>query len=113
MIGATAAPRVQIHWILDRRSDLVFTSARRLDRSRFSGRHPADAEPPDDRLLAAFVVPLVTVGHNIQYQDPSTLGLGEQLFAACIVGFALQHCYLDAPIWRVSRDRDIQQHLRV
>jgi hypothetical protein len=139
-------------------------------------------------LLAAFVVPLVTVGHNIQYhcivytyarrkygtskdpkqrvvrwafanvgayaavgllftflcyrgpwigwlerslgvsldravlnslammagiQDPSTLGLGEQLFAACIVGFALQHYYLDSRIWRVSRDRDVQQHLRV
>jgi len=139
-------------------------------------------------LLAAFVVPLVTVGHNIQYhcivytyarrkygsstdpnqrlarwafanvgtyaafgllftflcyrgpwigwlerslgvsldravlnslammagiQDPSALGLGEQLFAACIVGFALQHYYLDARIWRVSRDRDVQQHLRV
>ena len=139
-------------------------------------------------LLAAFVVPLVTVGHNIQYhcivytyarrkygpstdrgqrlarwafanvgayaaagllftflcyrgpwigwletslgvsldravlnslammagvQDPSALGLGEQLFAACIVGFALQHYYLDARIWRVSRDKDVQQHLRV
>jgi hypothetical protein len=139
-------------------------------------------------LLAAFVVPLVTVGHNIQYhcivytyarrkygvstdpgqrvarwafanvgtyaavgllftflcyrgpwigwlerssgvsldravlnslammagiQDPSALGLGEQLFAACIVGFALQHYYLDARIWRVSRDRDVQHHLRV
>jgi len=139
-------------------------------------------------LLAAFVVPLVTVGHNIQYhcivytyarrkygsstdrsqrlarwafanlgayaatgllftflcyrgpwiglvertmglsldravlnslammagiQDPASLGLGEQLFAACIVGFALQHYYLDAKIWRVSRDRDVQQQLRV
>jgi hypothetical protein len=139
-------------------------------------------------LLAAFVVPLVTVGHNIQYhcivytyarrkygnssdpsqrvarwafanvgayaaagllftflcyrgpwigwlersfgvtldravlnslammagiQDPATLGLGEQLFAACIVGFALQHYYLDGKIWRVSRDRDVQRHLGV
>ena len=139
-------------------------------------------------VMAAFVVPLVTVGHNIQYhcivysyarrkygasadpahrvarlafanvgayaltgllftflcyrgpwigwleqtlgisldravlnslammagvQDPSTLGLGEQLLAAAIVGFALQHYYLDAKIWRVSRDRDVQKHLRV
>ena len=46
-------------------------------------------------------------------QDPATLGLGEQLFAACIVGFALQHYYLDARIWRVSRDRDVQRHLGV
>ncbi len=139
-------------------------------------------------LLAAFVVPLVTVGHNIQYhcivytyarrkygasadpshrfariafanvgayaaagllftflcyrgpwiawaervfgvsldravlnslammagiQDPSALGLGEQLLAAAIVGFALQHYYLDARIWRVSRDADVRAHLRV
>jgi hypothetical protein len=139
-------------------------------------------------IMAAFVVPLVTVGHNIQYhcivysyarrkygdssnpahrlarlafanvgtyalvglvftflcyrgpwigwleqtlglsldravlnsiammagiQDPSALGLGEQLFAAGIVGFALQHYYLDAKIWRVSRDRDVQKHLQV
>jgi hypothetical protein len=139
-------------------------------------------------VLAAFVVPLVTVGHNIQYhcivytyarrkygasadpafriarlafanvgayalaglaftflcyrgpwigwmertlgisldravlnslammagvQDPSALGLGEQLLAATIVGFALQHYYLDAKIWRVSRDRDVQRHLQV
>jgi hypothetical protein len=45
--------------------------------------------------------------------DPSKLGLGEQLLAAVIVGFALQHYYLDAKIWRVSRDRDVQKHLRV
>ena len=139
-------------------------------------------------IMAAFVVPLVTVGHNIQYhcivysyarrkygpstnrghrlarlafanvgayafvgllftflcyrgpwigwlertlgltldravlnsiammagiQDPSALGLGEQLFAAGLVGFALQHYYLDAKIWRVSRDRDVQKHLQV
>jgi hypothetical protein len=139
-------------------------------------------------LMAAFVVPLVTVGHNIQYHcivysyarrkygssadpghrvarlafanvgayaltgllftffcyrgpwigwlertlgvsldravlnslammagvlDPSALRLGEQLLAAVIVGFALQHYYLDAKIWRVSRDRDVQKHLQV
>jgi hypothetical protein len=139
-------------------------------------------------LLAVFIVPLVTVGHNIQYhcivytyarrkygesndpahrvarlafanvwaygavgllftflcyrgpwiawlestlgisldravlnslammagiQDPSRLGLGEQLFAAVIVGFALQHYYLDAKIWRVSRDKEVQKHLGV
>ena len=46
-------------------------------------------------------------------QDPSALGLGEQLFAAAIVGFALQHYYLDARIWRVSRDADVRAHLRV
>jgi len=139
-------------------------------------------------VLAAFVVPLVTVGHNIQYhcivyaygrrkygdaahpsqrlarlafanigtyaaagllftflcyrgpwiawverafglsldravldslammagvQEPAALGLGQQLCAAAIVGFALQHYYLDAKIWRVSRDREVRRHLRV
>jgi hypothetical protein len=139
-------------------------------------------------LMAAFVLPLVTVGHNIQYhcivytyarnkygstsaapqrfarwafanlpvyaivglmftfvcyrgpwidwlqraagvsldravlnslammagvQNPAALGLGEQLLAGAIVGFALQHYYLDAKIWRVSRDKDVQRHLKV
>lgn len=139
-------------------------------------------------LVAAFVVPLVTVGHNVQYhaivyaygrrkygattegryrwarlffrsvpvyalvglvftfgfyrgpwiewlksatgleldqamlnslgmmagvRDPAALGLGEQLFAALIVGFAMQHYYLDSKIWRVSRDREVQKHLDV
>ncbi|MGH9349577.1 MAG: hypothetical protein ACRD26_20185 [Vicinamibacterales bacterium] len=45
--------------------------------------------------------------------DPAALGLGEQLFAAAIVGFALQHYDLDAKIWRVRRDRDVQRHLQV
>lgn len=140
-------------------------------------------------ILAAFVVPLVTVGHNIQYhaivytygrnkygatagdrryrwprlffrslpvyalvglvftfgfyrgpwvewlkeatglqldatlldslgmmagiRDPAQLGLGEQVMAALIVGFAMQHYYLDAKIWRVSRDREVQRNLGV
>ncbi len=139
-------------------------------------------------LMAAFVVPLVTVGHNVQYhaivyaygrrkygpseerryrwarfffrsvpvyalvglaftfgfyrgpwidwlksatgwrldelmlnslgmmagvRDPAALGLGEQLFAALLLGFAMQHYYLDSKIWRVSRDREVQKHLDV
>ncbi len=139
-------------------------------------------------LLAAFVVPLVTVGHNIQYhcivytyarnkypgrpepayrwaralfrnfavyalvglvftfalyrgplidafraaaggrldeiafnslammagiRDPADLGLGEQMLAALIVGFAMQHYYLDSKIWRVGKDRQVRQYLEV
>jgi hypothetical protein len=45
--------------------------------------------------------------------DPSALGLGEQLFAALLLGFAMQHYYLDAKIWRVSRDKQVRQHLKV
>jgi hypothetical protein len=186
MIGTVAPPiarvvrrRVQFHWILSRRSDLVFYMALIVPLHLVAFSHP---------VMAAFVVPLVTVGHNIQYhcivysyarskygasadpshraarlvfanvgayaltgllftffcyrgpwigwleqtlgisldravlnslammagiQDPSSLGLGEQLFASAIVGFALQHYYLDAKIWRVSRDRDVRKHLQV
>jgi hypothetical protein len=45
--------------------------------------------------------------------DPAALGLGEWLVAAMLLGFAMQHYYLDAKIWRVSRDRQVRQHLNV
>lgn len=44
---------------------------------------------------------------------PEKLKLGEQLFAGVIVGFALQHYYLDSKIWRVSKDKDVQKNLKV
>lgn len=46
-------------------------------------------------------------------QDPATLSLGERVFAACITGFAMQHYYLDAKIWRVNRDKNVQKYLKV
>jgi len=45
--------------------------------------------------------------------DPASLSLGEKVFAACITGFAMQHYYLDAKIWRVSRDKNVQKYLKV
>lgn len=45
--------------------------------------------------------------------DPASLSLGEKVFAACITGFAMQHYYLDAKIWRVSKDKDVQKYLKV
>jgi hypothetical protein len=45
--------------------------------------------------------------------DPASLSLGEKIFASCIAGFAMQHYYLDAKIWRVSRDKDVQKYLKV
>jgi hypothetical protein len=44
---------------------------------------------------------------------PASLSLGEKIFAACIAGFAMQHYYLDAKIWRVNRDMDVQKYLKV
>jgi hypothetical protein len=58
-------------------------------------------------------VMLDSLGMMAGIRDPAALGLGEQVFAAAIVGFAMQHYYLDAKIWRVSRDREVQRHLRV
>ena len=58
-------------------------------------------------------VMLDSLGMMAGVRDPAALGLGEQVFAAVLVGFALQHYYLDSKIWRVSRDRAVQQHLRV
>jgi hypothetical protein len=58
-------------------------------------------------------VMLDSLGMMAGIRDPAALGLGEQVFAGLIVGFALQHYYLDAKIWRVSRDPQVQRHLRV
>ncbi len=46
-------------------------------------------------------------------RDPAELALGEQVMAALIVGFAMQHYYLDSKIWRVSKDRQVRQYLKV
>ncbi|MDX1645389.1 MAG: hypothetical protein R3244_13630, partial [Thermoanaerobaculia bacterium] len=54
-----------------------------------------------------------SLGMMAGVRDPASLGLGKQLFAAMILGFAMQHYYLDAKIWRVSRDEDVQRNLGV
>lgn len=56
---------------------------------------------------------LNSLGMMAGVADPGALGLGEQLFAACLLGFAMQHYYLDAKIWRVSKDRQVREHLKV
>jgi len=45
--------------------------------------------------------------------DPAKLNLGEKLFAAMISGWAMQHYYLDAKIWRVRRDAMVRKGLGV
>lgn len=56
---------------------------------------------------------LGSLGMMAGIRDPAALGLGEQVVAALILGFAMQHYYLDAKIWRVSRDREVQRNLGV
>ncbi len=46
-------------------------------------------------------------------RNPAELGLGEQVMAAVIVGFAMQHYYLDSKIWRVSKDEQVREYLKV
>ena len=46
-------------------------------------------------------------------RDPVALGLGEQVMAALIVGFAMQHYYLDSKIWRVRKDEQVRKYLKV
>ncbi len=54
-----------------------------------------------------------SLGMMAGVKDPAALGLGEQVLAAVIVGFAMQHYYLDSKIWRVRRDKQVQKYLEV
>ncbi len=46
-------------------------------------------------------------------RDPAAPGIGEQVLAALLLGFAMQHYYLDAKIWRVGADREVRKYLKV
>ncbi|HLN65351.1 MAG TPA: hypothetical protein VK464_27835 [Symbiobacteriaceae bacterium] len=89
--------------------------------------------------LAAMLLPIVTVGYNIQYLQwlqtttgialdrsvlhgvgmmaglsaPAAMTLGQQLFGVCLLGWAMQHYYLDAKIWRVGKDQAVARQLGV
>ncbi len=56
---------------------------------------------------------LNSIGMMAGIKDPSKLGLGEQAFAAFIIGFAMQHYYLDSKIWRIRKDQQVAKHLNV
>lgn len=56
---------------------------------------------------------LAGIGMMAGLSDPTALTRGQQLFAAMLLGWAMQHYYLDAKIWRVSRDRSVAEQLRV
>jgi hypothetical protein len=56
---------------------------------------------------------LAGVGMMAGLADPAAMTLGQQLFGACLLGWAMQHYYLDAKIWRVGKDRAVAQRLGV
>ncbi len=44
-------------------------------------------------------------------EGPAALGVGELVFAWLLLGWAMQHYYLDAKIWRVNRDPQVARAL--
>ncbi len=54
-----------------------------------------------------------SIGMMAGIKNPAELALGEQILAALIVGFALQHYYLDSKIWKVGGDRQVRKYLKV
>ena len=60
----------------------------------------------DDWILAG-------VGMVAGVTPPETAGLGAQITATLFLGWAMQHYYLDAKIWRIRRDPKVAQYLRL
>lgn len=58
-------------------------------------------------------VVLNSLGMMAGVRNPVELHLGERIFAAFLLGWAMQHYYLDSKIWRVSRDKEVRENLRV
>jgi hypothetical protein len=56
---------------------------------------------------------LNSLGMMAGIRNPASLGLGEQLLGAALLGFAMQHYYLDAKIWRVRKDKEVRKYLKV
>ncbi len=58
-------------------------------------------------------VVLNSLGMMAGAQNPANLHLGERIFAAFLLGWAMQHYYLDSKIWRVSKDKEVRENLKV
>lgn len=54
-----------------------------------------------------------SVGMMAGITDPASLDLGTQVFAGFLLGWAMQHYYLDSKIWRVSKDKKLARVLNV
>jgi len=53
------------------------------------------------------------VGMMAGLADPTRLNLGQQLFGGLLLGWAMQHYYLDSKIWRVRTDKAVAKQLQV
>jgi len=54
-----------------------------------------------------------SVGMMAGIKDYQSLGLGELIFGSMLLGWAMQHYYLDSKIWRVSKDKMVRKNLNV
>ncbi len=54
-----------------------------------------------------------SLGMMAGIKDPASLDLGTQIFAGFLLGWAMQHYYLDSKIWRVSKDKRLAKVLNV
>jgi hypothetical protein len=53
------------------------------------------------------------VGLIAGLRNPEEANVGAGVFSLFLMGWALQHYYLDGKIWRVSRDAEVAEHLKV
>jgi hypothetical protein len=56
---------------------------------------------------------LNSVGMMAGIRDYESLHLGELIFGTMLLGWAMQHYYLDSKIWRVSKDKMVRRNLNV
>ena len=53
------------------------------------------------------------VGLIAGLKNPAEANVGAEVFSLFLMGWALQHYYLDGKIWRVSRDASVAKNLKV
>lgn len=52
-----------------------------------------------------------SIGMMAGIRHPDQLNLGQKVFASFLLGWAMQHYYLDSKIWRVSKDKGLRKAL--
>lgn len=54
-----------------------------------------------------------SIGMMAGIRQPEDLNLGQKVFASFLLGWAMQHYYLDSKIWKVSKDRELRKALEL
>lgn len=53
------------------------------------------------------------IGMMAGLEDPLKMTVAQQVFGSMLIGWAMQHYYLDSKIWRVGRDKTVAKQLNV